>query len=128
MASGHVNRANKAEHMAARPNLDVKIFLANSEPSTHGSLLQFEALNAKSAISGRADLSRAERERSFWQPSLAQAVGPFGKLRRPQVREQLLQIGKSELRIVMAHENHCLARRFALPGKCTACRRDAICQ
>ena len=37
MASGHVNRANKAEHMAAPHRIcDVKIFLANSEPSTHG--------------------------------------------------------------------------------------------
>jgi hypothetical protein len=37
MASGHVNRANKAEHMAAPHQIcDVKIFLANSEPSTHG--------------------------------------------------------------------------------------------
>ena len=36
MASGHVNRANKAEHMAAPHRIcDVKIFLANSEPSTH---------------------------------------------------------------------------------------------
>jgi hypothetical protein len=31
------NRANKAEHMAAPHQIcDVKIFLANSEPSTHG--------------------------------------------------------------------------------------------
>ena len=36
MASGHVNRADKAEHMAAPHRFcDVKIFLANSEPSTH---------------------------------------------------------------------------------------------
>ena len=37
MASGHVNRANKAEHMAAPHRICyVKIFLANSEPSTQG--------------------------------------------------------------------------------------------
>jgi hypothetical protein len=36
MASGHVNRANEAEHMAAPHRIcDVKIFLANLEPSTH---------------------------------------------------------------------------------------------
>ena len=37
MASGHVNRILKAEHMAAPTNADyVKKVLANSEPSTHG--------------------------------------------------------------------------------------------
>jgi hypothetical protein len=42
MASGHVNRANKAEHMAAPHRIcDVKIFLANSEPSTHGPNAKF---------------------------------------------------------------------------------------
>ena len=37
MASGHVNRTHKAEHMAAPTNTAlVKKALANSEPSTHG--------------------------------------------------------------------------------------------
>ena len=37
MASGHVNRIQKAEHMAAPTNAaNVKKVLANSEPSTHG--------------------------------------------------------------------------------------------
>ena len=37
MASGHVNRISKAEHMAAPTNTAyVKKALANSEPSTHG--------------------------------------------------------------------------------------------
>ena len=37
MASGHVNRILKAEHMAAPTNpANVKKALANSEPSTHG--------------------------------------------------------------------------------------------
>ena len=37
MASGHVNRIQKAEHMAAPTNAaNVKNALANSEPSTHG--------------------------------------------------------------------------------------------
>ena len=39
MASGHVNRILKAEHMAAPTNpANVKKVLANSEPSTHGRL------------------------------------------------------------------------------------------
>ena len=37
MASGHVNRAEQAEHMAAPTNAaSVKKVLANPEPSTHG--------------------------------------------------------------------------------------------
>ena len=37
MASGHANRANRPEHMAALTNpACVKKVLANSEPSTHG--------------------------------------------------------------------------------------------
>jgi hypothetical protein len=37
MASGHVNRIEKAEHMAAPTNAaHVKKALANPEPSTHG--------------------------------------------------------------------------------------------
>ena len=37
MAGGHVNRERQAEHMAAPHRFcDVKIFLANTEPSTHG--------------------------------------------------------------------------------------------
>jgi len=37
MASGHVEPHLKAEHMAATgQGCDVKILLANSEPSTHG--------------------------------------------------------------------------------------------
>ena len=37
MASGHVNRAKQAEHMAAPTNAAlVKKSLANPEPSTHG--------------------------------------------------------------------------------------------
>ena len=37
MASGHVNRASKAEHTGAPTNsASVKKVLANSEPSTHG--------------------------------------------------------------------------------------------
>jgi hypothetical protein len=36
MASGHVNRAKKAEHMGAPTKpANVKNALANSEPSTH---------------------------------------------------------------------------------------------
>ena len=37
MASGHVNRIQRSEHMAAPTNAaSVKNSLANSEPSTHG--------------------------------------------------------------------------------------------
>ena len=44
MASGHVNRIQKAEHMAAPTNAaNVKKALANSEPSTHGPLRRIAA-------------------------------------------------------------------------------------
>ena len=36
MASGHVNRTNRPNTWLHRPATRVKIFLANSEPSTHG--------------------------------------------------------------------------------------------
>jgi hypothetical protein len=36
MASGHVNRANRPNTWLLRPTLQVKILLANPEPSTHG--------------------------------------------------------------------------------------------
>jgi hypothetical protein len=36
MASGHVNRANRPNTWLHRPTLQVKILLANPEPSTHG--------------------------------------------------------------------------------------------
>ena len=36
MASGHVNRANRPNTWLLRPACNVKILLANPEPSTHG--------------------------------------------------------------------------------------------
>ena len=36
MASGHVNRTQRPNTWLHRPSCDVKILLANSEPSTHG--------------------------------------------------------------------------------------------
>ena len=36
MASGHVNRARRPNTWLHRPACDVKILLANPEPSTHG--------------------------------------------------------------------------------------------
>jgi hypothetical protein len=47
MASGHVNRANRAEHMAAPTKpWNVKKVLANPEPSTHGPKRWFAAPGA----------------------------------------------------------------------------------
>jgi hypothetical protein len=36
MASGHVSRTQRPNTWLHRPTCDVKISLANSEPSTHG--------------------------------------------------------------------------------------------
>jgi hypothetical protein len=43
MASGHVNRANRPNTWLHRPTLQVKILLANPEPSTHGPSRRFGA-------------------------------------------------------------------------------------
>ena len=56
MASGHVNRIQKAEHMAAPTNAaNVKKALANSEPSTHGTWLPFAALRTCRGRRGTAE-------------------------------------------------------------------------
>jgi hypothetical protein len=56
MASGHVNRIQKAEHMAAPTNAaNVKKALANSEPSTHGTKLPMRHVGSSVANGGKAD-------------------------------------------------------------------------
>ena len=61
MASGHVNRANKAEHMAAPHRFcDVKIFLANSEPSTHGPIDDLPRCQANGQLFDPMEDSRAQ--------------------------------------------------------------------
>ena len=60
MASGHVNRIQKAEHMAAPTNAaNVKKALANSEPSTHGTSRHFVAMRQFSRFRTEADIQRA---------------------------------------------------------------------
>ena len=59
MAGGHVNRERQAEHMAAPHRFcDVKIFLANTEPSTHGPCRSFASCLASSADEGKAEVLR----------------------------------------------------------------------
>jgi hypothetical protein len=53
MASGHVNRISKAEHMAAPTNAaNVKKVLANAEPSTHGTSRTSRDVRFPVAIAG----------------------------------------------------------------------------
>ena len=60
MASGHVNRAKKAEHMAAPTKpANVKKVLANPEPSTHGTKPTFPRREGMSAVGGKADATPA---------------------------------------------------------------------
>jgi hypothetical protein len=55
MASGHVNRIQKAEHMAAPTNAaNVKKALANSEPSTHGHIASIRGNAALRLLSERS--------------------------------------------------------------------------
>ena len=57
MASGHVNRILKAEHMAAPTNpANVKKALANSEPSTHGTKLPIRDVRSNVANRGESGL------------------------------------------------------------------------
>ncbi len=50
MASGHVNRANRPNTWLSDQCCDVKILLANLEPSTHGPSRHFAALRNLVAI------------------------------------------------------------------------------
>ena len=60
MASGHVNRIQKAEHMAAPTNAaNVKKVLANSEPSTHGTAATCGHVAAMSGFVAKADVQRS---------------------------------------------------------------------
>jgi hypothetical protein len=53
MASGHVCTARKGRtHGRSDQSCNVKIFLANPEPSTHGPYLTFAVATAMSAIPG----------------------------------------------------------------------------
>ena len=60
MASGHVNRANRPNTWLLRPTCDVKILLANPEPSTHGPERTCRAPDLRSAFEGQSDESRAD--------------------------------------------------------------------
>jgi hypothetical protein len=56
MASGHVNRTNRPNTWLHRQQRNVKISLANSEPSTHGTSRRSLRCNTSTAIEGKADL------------------------------------------------------------------------
>ena len=58
MASGHVNRIQRAEHMAAPTNAaNVKKALANSEPSTHGTSRHLAAAQQFGRMWSEADIN-----------------------------------------------------------------------
>ena len=69
MASGHVNRIQKAEHMAAPTNAaNVKKALANSEPSTHGTSRHFAAAQQFGRIWSDADINHRAGFMMGWTP------------------------------------------------------------
>jgi hypothetical protein len=75
MASGHVNRAKKAEHMAAPTKpANVKKALANSEPSTHGTTRLSSLARTLACKESPTAEQNTERERD---PRLAN--GAFGR-------------------------------------------------
>ena len=61
MASGPVRRANRPNKCCTDHTCDVKISLANPEPSTHGT--SRVRRNASAEVKGRADVSRTSQNR-----------------------------------------------------------------
>ena len=60
MASGHVNRSKRPNTWLHRPQAcDVKILLANSEPSTHGPERRSLRRSGMSEVEGQADITQA---------------------------------------------------------------------
>ena len=57
MASGHGYRANRPNTWLLRPTPQVKILLANPEPSTHGPQQRWGAPARSSGEEGKADLT-----------------------------------------------------------------------
>ena len=57
MASGRVNRTNRPNTWLHRPVCDVKILLANSEPSTHGTSETNGDDARRSACRGNPDIA-----------------------------------------------------------------------
>ena len=62
MASGHVNRAERSNYGCTDQACDVKILLANSEPSTHGPFRRLPRCSDTSIVGGPADIIRASRK------------------------------------------------------------------
>jgi hypothetical protein len=58
MASGHVNRIYGRTHGSTDQACDVKISLANPEPSTHGTFETSRDVRSLVAIGGKADMTR----------------------------------------------------------------------
>ena len=61
MASGHANRANRPNTWLHRPARNVKISLANPEPSTHGTSRTLGDVRVTSALPLKADIHRKVR-------------------------------------------------------------------
>ena len=56
MASGHVTALTGRTHGCTDQRRDVKILLANSEPSTHGTKPNYQCIAVMSALRCEADL------------------------------------------------------------------------
>ncbi len=64
MASGHANRANRPNTWLHRPTpANVKILLANSEPSTHGTYATSSSYSPKSAFESEVEVDELTRGR-----------------------------------------------------------------
>jgi len=69
MASGHANRANRPNTWPQpTQSCDVKILLANSEPSTHGTFRNSRDVRLESGMRTKADVRRPLRFMMGWTP------------------------------------------------------------
>ena len=91
--AGHVNRTTGRTHGCTDQACDVKILLANREPSTHGTSRQFAATQYLGRFRGEADMNRLMSV----SPVIVDAVPP------PVDWRQLVQCSDSEVRISSRH-------------------------
>ena len=88
MASGHVNRINRPDTWPHRPSLqNVKKALANSEPSTHGTIRKCRRPQRKAAYGSKADSGR---------PSMGVLMSSRPSRLAPAASENAMRPGSNE--------------------------------
>src|SRR5260221_4801658 len=126
MASGHVNRIYRPNTWLHRPMLqNVKISLANPEPSTHGTFRTWPDVRLESAFGGRADVICSERVFPVWTRSGHPTTVPVEPskhptLPKPQRTLTYIKVRCGRARANLGHRHLCrdhrpAARRASVP-------------